>query len=240
MLRLQIAILSMKNRSPPELRKAGFDEGKIRRDSTGRFSAQRAGADSGNELAEKLDKFAVPMMEVEYSVENYNKLFPEGKVKTPLGTVRMGRDQFAKLGRKDGGARKSYLGAAWQTLTDPVLVIGEGNDRVYIKSFSGEKGITSFVSVEKDKDGERVVVTNYRRDIREIARKIKNWADIPLYQKATEGGGPAGGTEGEPLAISDDNHLNTVSHKPFKKSSPKLVLKIRKSEALRLRLGGLL
>ncbi|MCL2556914.1 MAG: hypothetical protein FWE09_00385 [Treponema sp.] len=193
-----------------------WDEGRHSRDDGGKFAEGGRGG-GGNDYGELLKACAAPMLEVEYSVENYNRLFPRGEVKTPLGTVRMGRDQFEKMGRKDGGARKSYLGAAWQTLTDPALVIGEGDDRLYIKSFAGDKGIAGFVSVEKDKDGQRVVVTNYRRDIGEIGRKLKKWAGSPLYLK--EGDGPAGGTEGKPLAISDDNHLPKLSPDTAKKSS---------------------
>jgi hypothetical protein len=195
---------------------SGFEESKHNRDGKGRFSAQ-GGTASGNELAEKLDMFAVPMMEMEYSRENYNKLFKGGFVKTPIGTVRMGSDQFDKLARKDGGARKSYLGAAWQTLTDPVMVIGEGDDRVYIKSFSGDKGFSTFVSVEKNKEDGRFVITNYMRHKSEVLKKIK-WADGVIYQKDNVDGGPARMDKGG-IPHAESSHTPTVSPDPLKKSS---------------------
>jgi hypothetical protein len=169
------------------------------------------------EVKKKLEDLAVPMMEVEYSKDEYNRLFPEGTVKTPLKTVKMGSDQFAKLGRKDSGDRQSYIGAAYQTLTDPIVIIKEGDEDVYIKSFTGKNGIKTFVSVEKNKDDERIIVTNYRRNEREILKKIK-WADSIAYLKDNRGG-PAGGNEGKPLADEGDNHLSTVSPESGEKSS---------------------
>jgi hypothetical protein len=157
----------------------------------------------------RLDRYAVPMMEVEYSREAYNKLFKGGYVKTPINTVKMGTDQFEKLGRKDSGGRRSYIGAAYQTLTDPVVILKEGTDDVYIKSFVTKSGISTFMSVEKDKADGRFVVTNYMRHKKEIIRKIK-WADSIAYLK---------GNRGSPANGVCEPHRSKVSPHNMKKSS---------------------
>ena len=184
----------------------------------------RQGAVSGispeqqKEAEKKLEDLAVPMMEVEYSNDEYNRLFPEGTVKTPIKTVKMGADQFAKLGRKDNGGRQSYIGAAYQTLTDPVVIIKEGNDDVYIKSFAEKDGIATFISVEKDKDDGRFVVTSYKRKKSEVIKKIKR-ADSVAYLKDDRGSPARMGKEGVPHA--DSSHTSTLSPDSGEKSSEK-------------------
>ncbi|MDR1904383.1 MAG: hypothetical protein LBQ88_19130, partial [Treponema sp.] len=168
------------------------------------------------EAKKKLEELAVPMMEVEYTHAEYNKLFRRGEIKTPIKTVKMGVDQFSKLGSRDGGNRKSYIGAAYQTLTDPVVVIKEGNDDVYIKSFIGENGISTFISVEKDKEDGRFVVTNYKRKKDEILKKIKK-ADGIVYLKDDSGSPARMDKEGVPHASG--SHTSTVSPESGEKSS---------------------
>jgi hypothetical protein len=205
------------------MRKA-WTEAEHPRDGTGRF------ADGGGisavkqfEIGKKLDTLAVPMLEVEYNIAEYNKYFPEGTVKTPIKTVKMGKDQYAKLGRKDGGKRRSYIGAAYQTLTDPVVVIKEGNDDVYIKSFTNDNGYSTFMSVEKDEEDGRFIITNYMRHKEEIARKIKR-ADSIAYLKDDRGSPARMDKEGVPHANS--SHTSSISSESLKKSIALLNLKI--------------
>ncbi|GMO40740.1 MAG: hypothetical protein Ta2F_16740 [Termitinemataceae bacterium] len=109
-------------------------------------------------IAEKFEKMAVPMDKVEYTPEEYRRLFPRNEVQTPIGTFKMGKDFFDKLGRKDEGARKELLGASFQTLTDPLIIIRETKDGitsdVYIKSFNREheEGFSFVMAVSKPID----------------------------------------------------------------------------------------
>jgi len=166
-----------------------------------------------SEAERKLEELAVPMMEVEYSIKEYNRLFPEGTVRTPLKIVKMGKDQYAKLGRKDDGGRQSYIGAAYQTLTDPIVIIKEGDDDVYIKSFNNEKGFSTFLSVEKDKKDGRFIVTNYFRHKNEVFNKIK-WADSIAYLKDDRGNPARMDKEGVPHAKSSHTSINIPHHTP--------------------------
>jgi hypothetical protein len=115
------------------------------------------------------------------------------------------------------------------------VVIKEGNDDVYIKSFTGEKGVSTFVSVEKDKEDGRFVVTNYIRHKNEVVKKIK-WASSIAYLKDDRGGPARMDKEGVPHANS--SHTFTVSPEPLKKSRPKIKFVIKKSLAGKLRLRG--
>ena len=73
-----------------------------------------------------LNKLQNPNSEIpkiDYTRENYNKLFPMGEVKTPFETVKLGEHQFERLGAKDDGTRKKLIGAMYQTLKEPCAVI---------------------------------------------------------------------------------------------------------------------
>ena len=145
-------------------------------------------AEKSAEVIKQLEEHAVPMMEVEYSKEEYNRLFPRGEVKTPIKTVKMGQDFFDKLGRKDGGNRRGLLGATYQTLTDPIVVIKEGTDDVYLKSFSQKDGDRQSIvmAVEKDVTSGRVMVSAYKRKEREVQTRIKK-ADGIAFLKDDSG-----------------------------------------------------
>jgi hypothetical protein len=121
-----------------------------------------------------LEKLSVPMQTRTHTREEYNKLFPQGTAQTPIATVKLGKDLFDKINRKDDGKRQNLLGALYQTLSDPIAIIKEGSDDVYIKSFtkSDKQGVFVVLSVEKDENDERVVVTIYRRKMREVKNKI--------------------------------------------------------------------
>lgn len=137
-------------------------------------------------LTKKLKLFAVPMQKIEFSRDTYKRLFPGDKVKTPIENVKLGEHQYEKLKAR---GREEYLGAVYQTLTDPVVVIEteKGNDRVrlYTKSFRefpGEK-IDAVISVVVDIGGLPVSISTHRRDVKNTLNKIKKGGI--LYEKET-------------------------------------------------------
>jgi hypothetical protein len=91
--------------------------------------------DQQREITEKLESMAVPMDRQEFTRGEYNTLFPEGKVKTPLATVKLGAHQFERLKERK---REKLLGAMRQTLEDPIVILPEERDgktaHVYIKN----------------------------------------------------------------------------------------------------------
>jgi len=112
---------------------------------------------------------AVPMMKTEFTPENYERLFPGGRVCTPVGEVRIGKNQLAKLESKDADGRQRLLGAVFQTLTDPVIVArqrrekdGGKESRLYAKSFAKSDGrhydVVISVAVDQYEDRQPVSV----------------------------------------------------------------------------------
>jgi hypothetical protein len=89
-------------------------------------------------VAVKLKTLAVPMERIKYTKENFQKLFPQGMVKTPIETVRVFRSQFEKLGERDKGGRKILIGAMRQTLAEPIVIIKSNEEpkkSLYVKSY---------------------------------------------------------------------------------------------------------
>jgi hypothetical protein len=138
-----------------------------------------------SEIREKLNSLAVPMEKVEYSRDEYNRLFPEGKIKTPDGIVQLSKDQFTKLTRKN---RQHLLGAMRQTLSDPIIILSETQNgrsaKLYIKSFKGDGNISFVMSVVIREGNNNVAISTGQRKKKQIEKKIMT--GIPLYI-STEG-----------------------------------------------------
>ena len=141
--------------------------------------------EQASQIVTKLESMAVPMEARIFTREEYNRLFPEGKLNTPLGIVKLGKSQFDKLAAK---GRVDLLGAVYQTLTDPIVILPEvrnGKDsRLYIKSFKEKPDANrkNVMSIVVDIEGEAIVISSGKRRNGQIAAKIKK-ASIPLYLK---------------------------------------------------------
>ena len=136
-------------------------------------------------ITAKLESMAVPMDKRIFTREEYNRLFPEGKVNTPLGEVKLGEHQFDKLAAK---GRHKLLGALYQTLADPIVVLPEMRDgkasRLYIKSFKDTPNDEreNIMTVVVDIEGKAIAISSGPRRNRQVEEKIKK-ASIPLYLK---------------------------------------------------------
>jgi hypothetical protein len=136
-------------------------------------------------IGTKLEAMAVPMDKRNLSREEYQKLFPNGVVETPLGIVKLGIHQFEKLEEK---GRKELLGAMFQTLSEPVVIFSENRQgkeaKIYLKSFRepDESKITGILSVVVDIEGQAVAISTGKRRSKQIKEKIKLARSI-LYEK---------------------------------------------------------
>lgn len=143
-------------------------------------------------ILEKLAVFAVPIDERDFSNEEYNRVFPRGTVATPIGEVKIGRNQFSKLAEKDGGSRRGLIGAMRQTLEDPVVIIQEREDErladIFIKSFltGADQDVRFILSVVVGIEGVNVAISTYKRKQREVIVKIKK-ADGIIFIKDNGG-----------------------------------------------------
>jgi len=156
-------------------------------------------------ILEKLAFLAVPMDEHEFTNEEYNRVFSRGTVITPIGEVKIGKNQFTKLAEKDGGSRKGLIGAMRQTLSDPVTIIRESEKGriadVFIKSFKvdGGRDENLIVSVVVTIQETKIAISTYQRKRREVIKKIKK-ADGIVYIK-DNGGSLTNGDSSPPIKI---------------------------------------
>ena len=140
-------------------------------------------------LKNALKEVAVPMQEVDFTRENYNKLFPRNRIQTPIESVKMGENQFEKMNAKE---RQKLMLAAHDTLASPDIVVSEMRKSVFGDERPAHLYAKSFVIGEKEKavqsvvvaiDGENVSISSHERDINNIVNKIKE-PDQLLYAAA--------------------------------------------------------
>lgn len=122
---------------------------------------------------------------VEYTRENYDKLFPRGYCKTPIGDVKLSPNQFERLREKDNGKRIKFMGALQQCLQRPDVIIEKTDNRgriskLYLKSFLDNNGKKAYLTVVPTLDDIDIVVSNSPRDTKDIAKEIKK-ADLCYY-----------------------------------------------------------
>lgn len=133
-------------------------------------------------LAFSLDKNVSPLIEVELNRENWSKLFPTGTLETPIGTVKLGENQFEKLQKTD---RNNLLAAMYETLSNPAVILEKetldektGEFRpvnVYGKSFIREDSNhkRAVESVIIFKDGENISISTHNKNIKDFVKQIK-------------------------------------------------------------------
>lgn len=126
-----------------------------------------------------LKETAVPLEKIDFTRENYNKLFPYSKIETPIEIVKMGANQFEKLEKKE---RQDILLAVHDTLKNPDLIINEHRENIseknednhiYAKSFLINDKVYGIQSVVVSIDGENVSISTHERNINNIVNKIK-------------------------------------------------------------------
>lgn len=139
-----------------------------------------------NSLKSALHEVSVPFKEIDFTRENYNKLFPYSKVNSPIETVKLVANQFEKLEKKE---RQKILQAVHDTLATPDMIINEEkedvfgekeNSHLYAKSYIIDDKIHGIQSVVVSIDGENVSISTHEPDINNIVNKIQK-PDQLLY-----------------------------------------------------------
>lgn len=140
-------------------------------------------------LKNALKEVAVPLQEVDFTRENYNRLFPRNRIQTPIESVKMGENQFEKMDAKE---RQKLMLAAHDTLASPDIVVREMRKTVFGDERPAHLYAKSFVIGEKEKavqsvvvaiNGENISISSHERDINNIVNKIKE-PDQLLYAAA--------------------------------------------------------
>ena len=132
-----------------------------------------------NALKSVLNEKVHSLETIPFTRENYNKLFPESKIITPLEVVKLGEHQFEKLDIKE---RQNILNAVHETLETPDIVINEMRKTVfdderpahiYAKSFEINGKNKAIQSVVVDIESENVSISTHERGINNVVNKIK-------------------------------------------------------------------
>ena len=133
-----------------------------------------------------MEKNADTAPDIELTIENWDALFGEsGIVSTPIGEVKMGENQFAKLMRQD---REGKLGMIKPTLEHPHVIVEDTSEAkgdniterassyVFIRSFKKVDGSRYyyFTSVTVSKDGNEVVISNQEKSKKRISNLLQN------------------------------------------------------------------
>lgn len=126
-------------------------------------------------LIAQMEERAEVAPQIELTIENWDALFNEGtQIPTPVGDVKMGENQFAKLMRQ---GRNGKLGMLKPTLENPDFIVEDkseakegditerGSSYVFVKTFHKADGSRYyyFTSVTVRKDGREVVISNQEK-----------------------------------------------------------------------------
>ena len=143
---------------------------------------ERLNKEEAADIIADMEEHAEVAPEVELTIENWDALFGEdGRVNTPIGEVKMGENQFAKLMRK---GRNGKLGMIKPTLEDPDIIVedkreakdGANTERdssyVFVKAFVKNDGSRYyyFTSITVSQDGKEVVVSNQEKSRNRVLR----------------------------------------------------------------------
>ena len=143
---------------------------------------ERLSREEAAEIIADMEERAEVAPEMELTIENWDVLFGnDGRVNTPIGEVKMGENQFAKLMRK---GRNGKLGMIKPTLEDPDIIVedkreakdGANTERdssyVFVKAFIKNDGSRYyyFTSVTVSQDGKEVVVSNQEKSRNRVLR----------------------------------------------------------------------
>ena len=163
--------------------KQAMPESSMIEDNSGTIEADRGGievddntqplseADADNIIAQ-MESSAEVVPELELTPDNWSAEFGEdGIVSTPIGDVKMGENQVAKLFEK---GRSKEFGMIKPTLTNPDVIIevpshsADGNEErsssyLFIKTFLGKNGkkVYYFKSVTIKKDGLEISISSH-------------------------------------------------------------------------------
>ncbi len=189
------AIVEVENRRKAEVEakvKAAEEEAKAKAkaeeeektdESAERYPVGLDGEES-SALMERMEAEAAEILLIELNPANWVKEFGEkGIVSTPIGEVKMGENQIAKLFEK---GRSNQFGMIRPTLETPQLIIevpsfaADGNSErgsslLFVKTFTDSKGrkIYYFKSVTVKKDGLEVSVSSHYDRPKRIKEALK-------------------------------------------------------------------
>ena len=147
------------------------------------------------ELVSVMEQQAEPMPSLDLTPENWYAEFGEsGEVKTPIGPVIMGENQYLKMQAK---GRTGQFGMVKPTLTNPDVILEEYDSHeaaerdsklLFVKTFTDNEGKKHihFESVTVSKGNKEVVISNHIINKSALQNKLQS-ANV-IYNKFTSNG----------------------------------------------------
>jgi len=142
------------------------------------------------EIISTLQKHRAIFQERPYTKEEWDRLFPNNKIKTPIGEIKLGENQFAKLdpniadpkntqGKKQD--RREYLDYIYKTLTKPTYIVKKDNVYKFIKEFLKDDSSTkTHASIIVEMDNLKINISNHMLDLTKVLNEI-NSADKIIF-----------------------------------------------------------
>ncbi|MDE6493061.1 MAG: hypothetical protein K2L50_00565 [Bacteroidales bacterium] len=169
---------------PPTQQPAAPEDNGTEKNSGNGIIGRGATEEEAADLIARMEANAEASPEVELTPENWTAQFGEnGEVETPIGTVKMGENQLAKMFLRK---RDKEFGMIFPTLTDPDLIIEEessakdGSEErpssyLFVKTFLRDgKKVKHYASVTVQKEGMEVVVSNHYLEESALKGKLQN------------------------------------------------------------------
>ncbi|MCM1040934.1 MAG: hypothetical protein NC396_00715 [Bacteroides sp.] len=170
-------------------------------DNTSGLIGRSATEEEATEILSQMEADAEVAPEVELTPENWVAQFGEdGKVETPIGEVKMGENQLAKMFLRK---RDKEFGMILPTLITPDLIIAEestakdGTEErpssyLFVKTFLRDgKKVKYYSSVTVKKDGMEVVISNHYMEESALKGKLQNgevlYAKEALLSNSSDG-----------------------------------------------------
>lgn len=148
--------------------------------------------DKAIHLVSQMKEVAETARELELTVDNWEAEFGEhGTVKTPIGKVKMGENQYRKLLKKE---RASSFGLIKPTLTSPDIILEESDPKegaeretkyLFVKTFLKPDGsrYVHFESVTVQKNNLEVSISSHEIDEKALIKKVYQDKLIHLNEK---------------------------------------------------------
>lgn len=178
--------------NPPNGQAGGPETGAAPADGRVTGTGQRLAEEQADVLLSAMEAAAEEAPELELTPENWVREFGEdGRVGTPVGEVKMGEHQLAKLFMK---GRSGYFGMIRPTLENPDVIVekpapSEGAERdskyLFIKSFTKPDGsrVVHFESVTVRRDGLEVSTSSHEAEARDIKKDMQNGNVLHINEK---------------------------------------------------------
>ncbi len=147
------------------------------------------------EVEEVLEKGREQFEQRPYSIEEWDKLFPNNKIDTPIGVVKLGEKQFEKLDpnipdpknpKRKKQDRREHLDYIYKTLKNPSMIIKENGKHIFVKEFiKQDESTRKYTSIILKIDDLDINVSNYNMNIKQIMNEIKKADEVILPEEVT-------------------------------------------------------